>query len=135
MAAPKKYGKGYTQISENDFKLIKDLQGLGLSKAQAAGITKRSESTISYIYNVDTLAEYKENIRKKYQRQIESGSIKLQEKAVEQPTEQHPTQSDTTFISNAADPALLEALSKINGTLERLVNAWESQPNKKGWLK
>lgn len=61
----------YKMMTEEDFKKIKYLQEVGLSKRQMQDITARSSSTIWYICDAKDWSEYQEAGRKRSERSQE----------------------------------------------------------------
>lgn len=60
-------------ITKDDFKLIKGLQNAGVSRKQAKEITGRGSYTITFIYDSETMGQYKKLMthhRTRYQKPV-----------------------------------------------------------------
>lgn len=106
------------RLLEEDFNNIKQLQDLKLKTKQIAHITGFSGATINRVKHTLTFADYKTFV-KMLNPHNKPNQI-VQTLAVDQPVE-------TTLQ--------IDHLERIADALERLATAWESKPNKKGWLK
>lgn len=63
---------GYKQMTEEEFNNLKLMQQAGLSTTQTAKITKRSTSTLSYIWRSGTFEDYCLRVHKKAVQQVEA---------------------------------------------------------------
>lgn len=127
--------KGTTNLTEDDFTQIKILLGTGLSKAMVGTVTKRSSSTISRIAKYDTLKEYRadqlaERNRYKTKRAPETEGVGT---AVPRTMEDSIPQE--VHVVSKTKSTTDEQLTRIADALEALVDAWNTKPDKKGWLK
>lgn len=114
--------RGYKQLTQKDFDLIKLLQSNGLSRKNIQSITKRGHGTIWAIGKVDTLEEYKALVKKN----------NTPREVVEVTDEQAETHFTTLSVY---ETRMLNVLEELVTATNRLADAWEKTPEKKGWLK
>lgn len=123
--------QSWTQLEQKEFNLVKDLQGAGLSISKAALVTKRSWGTIQMIYRNDTLDGYKQDVREqryKYRADGAPVSRTSTPAAEEEVLAEEAPQTEVTKSLNETN------LDRIATALERLADAWERQPERKGGL-
>jgi IS30 family transposase len=116
-------------LTKDTFESIKQLQEHGLSNRQMAKITNFSLATIDRAKKQETWADYV-----KYKKDY---NVKRRGQIAQKQTKAY------TWIQSVVDEKKEPAkavisdyhLSRIANALERLADAWEKQPSKKGWLK
>lgn len=64
-----KAGAKYTQLSQNEFDIIKGLQK-NFKSSQIEKLTGRSSATVHYIFNSETMDDYKKTVRDIHERRL-----------------------------------------------------------------
>jgi IS30 family transposase len=122
-----------TTLTEDDFILIKKLLELKLPVKEIIRLSKRSEGTIGAFKRCNTFEEYKAYSKER--------TLKNKLKAENKPIslvaslEEQQVQVDTAIDNLTNMQHLVEAVNRIADNVQRLAEAWERQPEKKGWLK
>lgn len=114
-------------LTKEDFEQIKMLTTVGLSQSKIARIVNRSATTVRKITNAETLEEYREAARLE-RRNYYDANLKTSES-------EGVGTAEPEVTTSLSRPSIEEQLERIAIALERLVEAWESNPTKKGWLK
>lgn len=116
--------RGYKNVTESDFDVIKKLQGLKIGQTQAMAITKRGAGTVHNAYRSKDFAEFRNTV------QAQGLKYNLRAKA-ETPVNATPIPQG--IFSNrgkteVTETSVAEALLQVNATLQELVKAWNKAP-------
>ena len=128
----------FTAMKQKDFDLIKTLLGTGtLSKSKIHNITGRAYGTIMWVEKSENLAGYM-RLSRAYQADYKARKAQTNGQATSEKLEGYahsvnaviPDKKDETFQT-----MLLLELKNINENLARLAIAWETHPEKQGFLR
>lgn len=132
----------WKHLTEEDYNKIKALLNAGVSPTLTKQITKRGAGTVSTVKNTESYKEYREVINSQYMKKLDKkkastvqgvGTDTIEVPSIIADTVEQIDKVDVTYSVTSVE--LLNALNHIAGSLDRLVEAWESTPSKKGWLK
>lgn len=139
----RKTSKGWTRINAEDFEALKHsvtlLMNSGLTNQATSIALKRSSATISMIKRSATYEDYRTLINK-YKANYAASKPKPEAEPVEEPaTEPEAAQDPVEVSSNDVALAIDELrltltiqMKEQTAAINRLADAWEAQPNKKG---
>lgn len=102
-------GKGYHNLTENEFKLIKDMLAFGITTSQVMKTTGRASSTLSFINRSDNLEQYKVMVNEARKPKLEVVKIEVNEPV------DHNLGEISAFMSN-----INNSLTEINDTLKSI---------------
>lgn len=129
--------KGYKYLTKEEFENMKLLQSAGLKAAMVIKVTKRSGGTVSAVFRSNTWEDYKK-FNSEYRKAKENkkasilqgvGTDKIEVASI------IPEPKDEIGAKLAQSCVVQDSLDRIAVALERLADAWEKTPSKKGWLK
>lgn len=103
-------------MTDDNFKMIKSMLNAGVPMSSVHTITGRGGQTIQFIRKAANFEEYRKLT-------VEFGARHPRNKQVDKKVE-----------PPVHEESLVEVLGNINKTLEKLVQAWESKPAKKGFF-
>lgn len=135
----RKTSKGWTRINAEDFEALKHsvtlLINSGLTNQATSIALKRSSATISMIKRSATYEDYRALVDK-YKANYAANKPKPEAEPVAEPVaEQDPVEVSSDDVALAIDELRLTLtiqMKEQTAAINRLADAWEAQPNKKG---
>lgn len=128
MATKTRKQRTWKPFTESDYKILKELQNLGVDRTGMIKITGRGGATVHYAMKTNTFEEFQQLQRvqteRSHQRALEKKAQR--ETPVFDTVEQRlPLDTEEVTVEEAT---IVGELVKINANLERLAIAWETSP-------
>lgn len=121
----------FKQVTPHDFELVKTLTEAKLKVAKIAEIAQRSAFTVNFLQKSSSYEDYRARI-KQYTLDYDAKRKlrKLNGKTESSLPEKTALETTSKTVSTQEEMSIIYALLKINATLERLADAWETNPRK-----
>lgn len=127
--------KGWKMLRQDEFEKLTMLLKAGVKGSQVAQVTGRSITTVSFVKRANgDYAAYQESQKLRSRKYYEQRNAKTEPETKDTMVEDthEPIPVPETPANNVR---VLMALNRIGDQLERLADAWENTPGKRGLFK